>query len=78
MHKGPNRATFVIEDNVNTTNAGGHPQYREVNEIKQYLDGRYVSSIKAAWCIYHLISSIEAAWRIFEVEIIHRYPTVEC
>ena len=64
VHKGPYRATFVIEDNVDSTDAGGHPQCREVDEIKQYLDGRY-------------ISSIEAAWRIFEFEITHRYPSVE-
>ena len=64
MHKGPDRATFVIEDNVDPTDTGGHPQCREVDEIKQYLDGRY-------------ISSIEAAWRIFEFEIAHRYPSVE-
>ena len=37
MHKGPDQATFVIEDNVHTTDVGGHPQYREVDEIKQYL-----------------------------------------
>jgi len=64
MHKGPNQATFVIEDNVDTTDAGGHPQYRQVDEIKQYLDGRY-------------ISSIEAAWRIVEFEITYHYPSIE-
>jgi len=52
MHKGLDRATFVIEDNVHSTDAGGHPQCREVDEIKQYLDGRYISSIKAAWRIF--------------------------
>jgi len=52
MHKGPDRATFVIEDNVDSTDAGGHPQCREVDEIKQYLDGRYISSIETAWPIF--------------------------
>jgi len=64
MHKGPDRAIFVIEENVETTEGGKEPQYRTVDEIKQYLDGRY-------------ISSIEVAWRIFEFEITHRYPSVE-
>jgi len=54
MHKGPIRATFVIEDNVNTTDAGGHPQYKEVGKIKQYLDGTYISS----------------DWRIFELKVL--------
>jgi len=64
MHKGLHRATFVTEDNVDTTDAGGHPQYRKFDDIKQYLDGRYISSIKATWCI-------------FEFEITHRYLSVE-
>jgi len=34
MHKGRDQAAFFIEDNVDTTNAGGDPQYREVDEIK--------------------------------------------
>ena len=64
MHKGPNRATFVIEENVDTTEAEEDSQYRKVDEIKQYLDGRY-------------ISSIEAVWPIFEFEITHRYLFVK-
>jgi len=48
IHKGPDQATFVIEDNVDSTDAGGYPQCRKVDEIKQYLDGRYISSIEVA------------------------------
>ena len=64
MYKSSDRVTFVFEGNIDTTYTRGQPQYREVNEIKQYLDGRY-------------ISSIEAAWHIFEFEITHRYPSIE-
>ena len=64
MHKGSDRASFAIEETVQTTMGGREPQYKEVDEIKQHLDGRYVSSI-------------EAAWHIFEFEITHRYPYVE-
>ena len=56
--------TFVIEEDVETTEGGSKPQYREVDEIKQYLDSRY-------------ILSIEATWGIFEFEITHCYPSVE-
>ena len=48
MHKGPDRATFVMEENVKTTEGGREPQHREVDKIKQYLDSRYISSIEAA------------------------------
>ena len=64
MHKGPNYEAFVIEKNVDSMEARREPQFREVNEIKQYLDGRY-------------ILSIEAVWHIFEFETTHYYPYVE-
>jgi len=34
MHKGPNQATFVIEDNAHSTEDGAGPQYRRVDEIQ--------------------------------------------
>ncbi|KAK9275061.1 hypothetical protein L1049_022319 [Liquidambar formosana] len=51
IHKGPDRATIVIEDN-------------NVDEIKQYLDCRY-------------ISSSEVCWRVFEFDLQQRHPAVE-
>ena len=61
MHKGADRATIVIEDNVQHPQQGnGPPNYEDVNEIKQYLDCRYVSPV-------------DAVWRIFEFDITYRY-----
>ena len=62
MHKGLDRATIVIEDNVQNAENGIGPQhYEDVDEIKQYLDCRYVSPVNAIW-------------RIFEFDIAYRYP----
>ncbi|GKD21418.1 hypothetical protein Tco_1223121, partial [Tanacetum coccineum] len=49
--KGPDRVTATVED-------------EEKDEIKDYLDCRY-------------LSSCEAAWRIFKFDIHHRFPAVE-
>ena len=34
IHNDPDRATFVMEENVETTEGGREHQYREINEIK--------------------------------------------
>jgi len=48
MHKGADRATIVLEDNVHNPEHGiGPSNYEDVNEIKQYLDCRYVSPVDA-------------------------------
>ncbi|XP_028086979.1 uncharacterized protein LOC114287735 [Camellia sinensis] len=64
IHKGPDRATVVIEDNVNRLNINGQSRYREADEVKQYLDCRYISAIESCWCI-------------FEFELQKKYPSVE-
>jgi len=65
MHKGLDRATIVIEDNVqNPDNGRDSHHYEVVDEIKQYLDCHYVSPV-------------DAIWRIFEFDITYRYPSVE-
>ncbi|XP_028106546.1 uncharacterized protein LOC114305630 [Camellia sinensis] len=64
IHKGPDRATVAIEDNVNRHNIDGQSRYREADEVKQYLDCRY-------------ISTIESCRRIFEFELQKQYPSVE-
>ena len=51
INKGPDRVTAAVED-------------EEKDEIKDYLDCRY-------------LSSCEAAWRIFKFDIHHRSPAVE-
>jgi len=57
MHKGSNRATIVIEDNVQNLEHGVGPHhYQHINGIKQYLDCRYVEPM-------------DAISRIFEFEI---------
>ncbi|PIN26452.1 DNA helicase PIF1/RRM3 [Handroanthus impetiginosus] len=62
--KGTDRATIVIENNVDNPQDNGLQVYRRVDEIKQYLDCRYVSAIKACW-------------RIYEFELQRQNPTVE-
>ncbi|KAG8365946.1 hypothetical protein BUALT_Bualt17G0024800 [Buddleja alternifolia] len=57
-------ATIVIENNVDNPQIEEGRRYRHVDEIKQYLDCRYVSAI-------------EACWRIYEFELQKHYPTVE-
>ena len=65
MHKGADRATIVIEDNIQHPQQGIGPlNYEDVNGIKQYLD-------------YCYVSPVDAVWRIFEFEITQRYPSVE-
>ncbi|XP_021765519.1 uncharacterized protein LOC110730050 [Chenopodium quinoa] len=62
--KGQDRATIVIENNSTTRRGQEVQQGNRVDEIKQYLDCRYVSAI-------------EACWRIFEFDLQHQYPSTE-
>ncbi|KAL0355673.1 UNVERIFIED_CONTAM: hypothetical protein Sradi_4014200 [Sesamum radiatum] len=64
VNKGKDRATFVIEENVSIDGVAKSTIVNEVDEIKRYLDARYVS-----------VS--EASWRIFEFDIQYRSPGVE-
>ncbi|KAL0306164.1 UNVERIFIED_CONTAM: hypothetical protein Sradi_6033700 [Sesamum radiatum] len=63
-YKGIDMATIVIENNADNPQNNGEHMYRHVDEIKQYLDCRYVSAI-------------EACWRIYEFELQKQYPSVE-
>ena len=48
MHRGLDRATIFIRDNVQNAENGIGSQYYEVgDEIKQYLDCRYMSPVDA-------------------------------
>jgi len=65
MNKGANQPTIVIEDSVPNSEHGIGPyHYEDINEIKKYLDRRYVSPVYAIW-------------RIFEFEIMQCYSSVE-
>uniref|UniRef100_A0A2N9HBD5 ATP-dependent DNA helicase n=1 Tax=Fagus sylvatica TaxID=28930 RepID=A0A2N9HBD5_FAGSY len=64
INKGPDRGTFVLQENSDADPRSNSTQITEIDEIKTYLDCRYVSAI-------------EACWRIFEFEIQYRDPSVE-
>lgn len=65
INKGPDRVTMLIEDNIsNCMNENADGNIIEIDEIKTYLDCRYVSPI-------------EASWRIFQFDIHFRDPCVE-
>ncbi|KAK1423926.1 hypothetical protein QVD17_19237 [Tagetes erecta] len=59
INKGPDRVTARIFNSDNNT-----ANNKDENEIKQYLDCRY-------------ISASEAAWRIFSYDIHYRFPAVQ-
>jgi hypothetical protein len=59
VYKGPNRATAIVErqvdmpgqeNNAQAVVANGEWQNRD--EIKAYLEGRYVSASEASWCLF--------------------------
>jgi hypothetical protein len=64
LNKGPDRATFMLEENLHVDCTTGIQHVTEFDEIKTYLECRYVSAI-------------EACWRIFRFEINYREPAVE-
>ncbi|XP_020108369.1 uncharacterized protein LOC109724099 isoform X2 [Ananas comosus] len=64
INKGPDRMRAVIEDSCLSTEVNSKKQYDGVDEIKRFLDCRY-------------LSAYEAIWRLFEFDIHHREPTVE-
>ncbi|XP_020102630.1 uncharacterized protein LOC109720149 [Ananas comosus] len=64
INKGPDRTRAVIEDNYSPGGTDSVDQYKQVDEIKQYLDCRY-------------LSTYESVWRLFQFDIHSREPTVE-
>ncbi len=62
IYKGHGRATVEISHQSNNATKGN---VVEVNEIKKYLDCRYVSAS-------------ETAWRIFKFDMHERFPALEC
>jgi hypothetical protein len=61
VYKGHDRATIEISHHNDNAIEGN---VVEVDEIKKYLDCRYVSALEAAWCI-------------FKFDMHERFPTVE-
>jgi len=57
INKGPDRVTVTVEGDTQAT------QVQPKDEVKEYLDCRY-------------LSACEAAWRIFQFDVHHRYPSV--
>ncbi|XP_020082250.1 uncharacterized protein LOC109705878 [Ananas comosus] len=64
VNKGPDRTRAVIEDNWLPGDVRSVRQFKEVDEIKKYLDCRY-------------LSAYESVWRLFQFDIHCRDPTVE-
>ncbi len=59
VYKGPNRAIAVVERRANTHGQENNAQtvvangvWQNRDEIKPYLEGRYVSTSEASWCLF--------------------------
>ena len=44
IHKGSDRATIIIEESGQSIDASGTKRYKEIDEVKQYFDCRYLSA----------------------------------
>ena len=62
--KGPDRATLILEENLHVDAFTRMQNMTDTDEVKGYLNCRYVSTI-------------EACWRIFEFENHYRQPAVQ-
>ncbi|GKA22240.1 DNA helicase [Tanacetum coccineum] len=62
-NKGPDRATFVIQENVEQPIHGEPQKVAVVDEIKHYLNCRY-------------LAPCEAVWRLFLFDIHYSYPSI--
>ncbi|GJT76115.1 uncharacterized protein Tco_1042840 [Tanacetum coccineum] len=63
LNKGPDRAIIVIEENVKNGTTAGTENVLEVDEIKNYLNCRF-------------LAPCEAVWRLFLFDIHYTYPSV--
>ncbi|XP_071688036.1 uncharacterized protein [Rutidosis leptorrhynchoides] len=63
LNKGPDRATIVIQENLTQIENSSVAKIVEVDEIKNYLDCRY-------------LSPCEAVWRMFSFDIHFSQPSV--
>ena len=63
LNKGPDRATIVIQENVRNEGGLGNVQVLEVDEVKNYLNCRF-------------LAPCEAVWRLLSYDIHYSYPSV--
>ncbi|GJV01237.1 helicase [Tanacetum coccineum] len=63
LNKGPDRATIAIQENVKVGANGESDQIIVIDEIKNYLNCRF-------------LSPCEAVWRLFSFDINYAYPTI--
>ncbi|GJU18149.1 DNA helicase PIF1, ATP-dependent [Tanacetum coccineum] len=63
LNKGPDRATIVIKENVKNGTTVAREKVLEVDEIKNYLNCRF-------------LAPCEVVWRLFSFDIHYSYPTV--
>ena len=63
LNKGPDRATIVIEENMKKADKDVPAKIAEVDEIKNYLNCRY-------------LAPCESVWRLFSFDINYSYPSV--
>ena len=64
LRREPDRATLILEENLHVDASTGMQNMTDTDEVKAYLNCRYVSAI-------------EACWRIFEFEIHYRQPAIQ-
>ena len=64
IHKGEDWATMVIESNSQRPCSSARGEHHIVDEIKEYTDCRY-------------ISTLESCWRIFDFKTNNRHPSIE-
>ncbi|XP_038701878.1 uncharacterized protein LOC119998611 [Tripterygium wilfordii] len=64
VNKQPDRATAILQLGIDKVDGQKRPSSQNIDEIKQYVDCRY-------------ISATEACWRIFQFNINYREPAVE-
>jgi hypothetical protein len=62
--KGPDRATLILEENVHVDASTRIQHVTNTDEVKAYLDCRYISAIKACWRIFQF----DIHYRLFAVE----------
>ena len=63
VHKGHVCATIILESGIRHDESEQPRNGRQRNEIHEYLDHRYVSTV-------------ESCWRIFEFNLQYQYPPI--
>ncbi|XP_071699017.1 uncharacterized protein [Rutidosis leptorrhynchoides] len=76
LNKGPDRATIVIQENLGSVNGSTTELASEVDEIKNYLDCRYLSPCEAVWRMFsfdiHFSKPSELNWETLAEDILYK------